>query len=115
MQESFLRVRMSSIFQRPSGKKNGTEKSEGGKAEAEEKKSEAVANGALASEEAAEAAPVEPVKEPELDEEEKERRRLQEEEQRRQEEIVSTSLHLWGYFSPTRMHCRLPSKNSLTK
>ena len=42
---------------------------------------------------------MEPVKEPELDEEEKERRRLQEEEQRRQEEIVSTSLHLWGYFS----------------
>ena len=104
-----------SIFQRPSGKKNGTDKSEGDKAEAEEKKPEAVANGALASEEAAETAPVEPVKEPELDEEEKEKRRLQEEEQRRQEEIVSSNL--FGCCSSCNicMNCRLPSKNSLKR
>ena len=63
----------------------------------------------------AETAPVEPVKEPELDEEEKEKRRLQEEEQRRQEEIVSSNLLGCCSSCNICMNCRLPSKNSLKR
>ena len=78
-------------LQRPSGKKNGAEKSDGRKTEVEGKSSETVANGTLASkeEEATETTTVEAVKEPELSEEEKERMRLQEEDEKRREEIVS--------------------------
>ena len=87
--------------------------------------SEAVVNGAVASEEATEATAVEAMKEPELDEEEKERRRMQEEEQRRQDEIVSnnmisvlifiSSLIIAKFTRATFMSCRLLSKSSLTR
>ena len=86
----FSECHLLKIFQRPSGKKNGAEKSDGRKTEVEGKTSETVANGTVASkEEATETTAVEAVKEPELSEEEKERMRLQEEEEKRREEIVS--------------------------
>ena len=87
---SFSECHLLKIFQRPSGKKNGAEKSDGRKTEVEGKTSETVANGTVASkEEATETTAVEAVKEPELSEEEKERMRLQEEDEKRREEIVS--------------------------
>ena len=85
----FLRFK---LLKRPSGKKNGTEKTVGRKPEAEAKTSEVFANGAVASKEATETTTVEEVKEPELDEEEMEKRRMQEEEQKRREEIVRKDL-----------------------
>ena len=89
-QMSFSECHLLKIFQRPSGKKNGAEKSDGRKTEVEGKTSETVANGTVASkEEATETTAVEAVKEPELSEEEKERMRLQEEDEKRREEIVS--------------------------